>query len=172
MRITRGWILALLVALLGAGCQDQRNKEISEIREAERGVRPFDPAALHDSTRQHVALKFQIVQDSLGYQPDSVFLRPGRMPYRPPGAGGFAVAFRDSADHPLESLSYTMEDPRLLRSCDFSQGRPGGTTLRSSGQVEILAPADPRIASIILRNASGKVQHFPIGARFKLVVQP
>lgn len=169
MGLTRSWILALLVGVLGLGCQDQRSKELAEIRQAERGVRPFDPAALHDPTRAHVALKFEIVQDSLHYLSDSVFLRPGRMPFHPEGAGGFRVTFRDSAADTVES--YSMEDPRIIRSCDDAQGGPRGATVRTSGQVEILAPANPAIASVHL-SRTGKVQHFPIGDQFRVVVHP
>lgn len=170
MRITRSWMFALLVGLLGAGCQDQRSKELSQIRQAERGIRPFNPAALHDPARLHVALKFKIVQDSLQFQPDSVFLRPGRMPYRPRQGGDFTVTLRDSANHAV--VSYTMEDPRFVRSCDFPPGEDGEVTLRTTGQVEILVPADTAITFLDLLNSSGKVQHFPIGDQLKLVVPP
>ncbi len=170
MRITRTWLLALLLGSLAIDCGDRGSKELSQIREAERGIRPFDPATLHDSTRLHVALKFKIVQDSLQLLPDSVSLRPGRMPYHPRQAGGFTVTFRDSTEHELES--YTMEDPRIVRSCDFSQGSQGVTTVRSSGQVQILAPADIRIASVVLSSAGGRVQRVPIGDQIKLVVPP
>jgi hypothetical protein len=93
--------------------------------------------------------------------PGPISLRPGRMPYHPGGAGDFMVTFWDSAGNKLEN--YTMEDPRTVRNCDFAQGVPSGVMPRSSGLVNILAPADRNIAALSLSSASGWGQRFDLG---------
>ena len=139
---------------------------MSRIRKVERTIKPFTPAALHDPSRRHLAFTFRIVGDSLQYLPDSVSLRPGLMPYHPVGAGDFTVSFLDSAGGKVDG--YTMEDPRSRRSCDFSKGGHGSVTLRSSGLVEILAPADAAIASVVVSTASGRSQRFPPSGQIML----
>jgi hypothetical protein len=165
MRST-SWVLAIVVGLL-AGCRDRQGltqDQISRIRDSERAIRPFDPSTLHDTTRQHVALKFRVVGDSLQFLPDSVFFRPGKIPYRPRGAGDFKVTFRDSTGR--EVGSYTTEDPRTLRACDVSVGRPATVSSVTTGIVEILAPANSAIVSVDISNASGARQSFFLGGAF------
>ncbi len=160
MRFRTGVTLAVILVLQVVGCADRNRarQEIERIRQAEQTIRPFTPDALHDSTQQHFAVAFRIVADSLEFLPDSVTVRPGRMPYRPSGAGDFTVTAFDSTG--TKVVGYTMEDPRIVRSCDFPSGGQAETKLLSSGRVELLVPADPAIRSLEVSSGT-RVQRFP-----------
>jgi hypothetical protein len=165
MRLAGRWILAMALGLLAIGCTGQRGTrgEVSRIREVERKIKPFMPAALNDTTRRHLVYPFRIVGDSLQFLPSAVSLRPGRMPYHPRGAGNFTVTFLNSAGVRLDG--YSMEDPRTVRSCDLSEGRHGEVAFLSSGVVEILAPADRAIAFVVLSSAGGREQRIPVNVK-------
>jgi len=161
MRFRGTLVLAIFAGLLALNCAEwqRQREEMSWIRQAEDSRRPFTPVGPRDTLRRHVAFRFRIVGDSLQFISSDVQFRPGRMPYRPGNVGDFRVAFLDKSGDTLET--YTMEDPRLVRSCDIPPGGRGEAALRTSGLVEILAPADTSIAFIVVVNAGGRVQRFP-----------
>lgn len=177
MRFTRSLLLAVALGAVAVGCAGSRGhdppgevapespppytrKEISRLRKAEVAVGPFTTTTLRDPRRRHLAFEFEIRRDTLEIVPGSISLRPGGLPNYPGPTGPFTVTFRDKGSRVL--IGYGMEDPRISRSCDTTQGGPGSVIVRSSGRVELLAPAVSTLWTMEVKYQDGRTQVFQL----------
>ncbi len=152
MLTRRNYQIALIVLTsLLIGC----NGSVTTRQRVEAETAPFNPAYFMDETKRHWAVPFDVVHGELELADRPIEERPGPLRYFPPGAGNTTVIYRDMYGGELGR--YQMEDPTQTRSCDFDQkkspakkrGRPrGGKEKLKGGQVDILVPADARIAQI------------------------
>jgi hypothetical protein len=133
----------------------------------EHSINAFDPK--YFKKLGHMAIPFTITPEGLRLlSPEKKVragLRPGPSPFRP--GGDTLVVYRDVKKE--EIGYYSIEDPTKGRSCDLTD-KGGGKVfdLKEGEDVELLFPANPDIASIVIVYADKDPQVFNVS---KIVIK-
>ncbi len=122
-------------------------------------ILPFDPA--YFKKYQHMAIPLSITTKGRFIIPPhaKAELRPGPSPFHP--GGDTLVVYRDIKKE--EIGYYSIEDPTKGRSCDLTE-KGGGKVfdIKEGVDVELLFPANPDIASIVIIYADKEPQVFDV----------
>jgi hypothetical protein len=144
------WLGIAMLWSFNISCTEQREKFIfyRERATVERNTPPFNSAYFDDTTNQHAAVFFEVVNDSLRFSNPHPQVRPGHMPYHPAKSAPFTIIYNDAGGSELGR--YAIEDPRSCRSCESIAGPPAHLKNIKNGTIELLLPYDKRIKSVTL----------------------
>ena len=164
MKCNRIASLAVLGIWLVSGCSTADKREYKAYKEQQKIQRlsgDFDPAYFRNTENRHMAVFFRISGGKLQPVATPPQSRPGGMPYRSADAGNVLVIYRDSSGKELGR--YAVEDPLLVRSCDFDNNKTGLLNpLPENTSIEILLPDLPTITQIEIGRIDGKRKTFKI----------
>ncbi len=108
-------------------------------------IRPFNPGYFKDENQRHLAIHFRIEDGKLAINKEKDGeSHSGNLPYSP--GGDTVVVYKDS--NGTEIGRYSIEDPSKSRSCDLIDDKRLGVFPLEKGDVELLLPTNPDIASI------------------------
>jgi hypothetical protein len=167
-------------------CQDRVEWEVREIRRrgTPSGVTLGMPSLPDHIPRAHRAFTFDIDGDKLVFQGGPGVVRPGGMPHYPGTVGPrrreapgrprrereLTVTYFNGAG--LELGAYVVEDPRVIRTCDLEDGHHGEIRVLTSGRVEVLVPADPGLAYLVLSRERMPPQRVPPNVKIRFEAPP
>ncbi len=135
--------------------------ESKDVRGAtEHSISAFNPTYFNNLKRRHLAIPLIITTKGLSLtDKPRAEIRPGPSPFRP--GGDTLVVYRDIKKE--EIGYYSIEDPTKGRSCDLTDKRGGKVfDLKEGEDVELLFPANPDIASIVIVYADKDPQVFDV----------
>ena len=133
---------------------------------AEKNTPAFNPAYIKDKDSRHMAVFFDIVDGRLKPSPRPAEIRPAKMPYRSKTAGSALIIYKGADGKELGR--YATEDPIIVRSCDFDEGKLGELKTIDKGTVEILLPYDPLITSVDIERIGSKPKTYDLSRQIKI----
>ncbi|MCJ7662842.1 MAG: hypothetical protein MUO24_01225 [Desulfobacterales bacterium] len=131
----------------------------------EKNTASFNAAYFKDKERRHMAVFFDIVDGVLTPSSRPAEVRPGRMPHRSKTAGNVIIVYKGQDGKELGR--YAIEDPILVRSCDFDKGKVGELKPINKGMVEILLPYNLMITTVEIERADGKRKAFDFSTQIE-----
>lgn len=134
-------------------------------KKVEKNTPSFSPSYFKDKERRHMAVFFNIVDGVLVPSSRPADIRPGRMPHHSKTSGNVSIIYKGADEKELGR--YAIEDPILVRSCDFDKGKMGEIKPIDKGTVEILLPYNPLISIVEVVRIDGKRKTFDFSEQIK-----
>jgi hypothetical protein len=139
--------------------EDPRKKKVEETNATvEAQVGNFNPAYVTDKSNIHFAVKVEFDNSTFNIIPNSLQMRPGRLPYVKNERKPFAISYFDKSGKTIDQ--YYIDDPRALRSCDT--GNPPNTKTLAKGSFYLLVPDNREITTIRFITDNKEQQRFNV----------
>lgn len=144
------YIILAAILFFNIGCNSQKQERKKAIEDAnikiEEQVGVFVPSALQAAPGNiHYAADVKFDNTGFTVEPNSFSKRPGKFIAAPFGQFPFKIEFLDSNGKTLDK--YSMEDPRILRSCD--DGEEPAIIHLDKGSFTLLIPENKEIGTVM-----------------------